>query len=121
MFEWKRCGEVESDPGLHLHHFGAYLEDPVLQCINLSVLPFRVCQSRSCQGVQDNISRTVEEEPELVGLESVTGGAVGVEERLMVFDEEFHTTPCAIDLAVDKRRLTTLEIGHHKADVLPLI
>ena len=63
----------------------------------------------------------MEKEPELIGFKGVTGGSVGVEEGLMIFDVVFHPTAGTIDGTTEEGWLTALQAGHHKAEIIALI
>ena len=59
----------------------------------------------------------MEKKSELVGLKAMTGRAVGMKKRLVVFDEPLHATTCTIDGFVDERGLTTVQVGDDKARI----
>ena len=90
MFEWKRRWEMELDPGFQLTNAPGDFQETVLQGIELCVRPLRAAQPGLCQGVYQDIGGAVEKETEVIGLEDVTRGAIGMEKGLVILDEVFH-------------------------------
>ena len=112
VFEWKRRGQMERDfgfhftntPGLPAEHpaQAGDFQDAILQGIKLGVGPRCVAQPDLSQGVHQHIGGVVEKEPEVIGLEGVARGAIGMEKGLVIFDEAFHPAACAISGFVDE-------------------
>ena len=75
-FERIGSWKVELDPGRPFDDARADLEYSVLDRVELSPGPLCASQALLPQRVHQHISGTVQEEPELVGLKPVTGGAV---------------------------------------------
>jgi len=62
--------------------------------------PFKVI---SQQGMQQHLGRGMKQEPELVGLEAMTGGPVGEKMALMELDHQFHPSAVAVNHLVNTR------------------
>ncbi len=99
MFEWKRGWQMERDFGFHLTDASGLpaehpaqagdLQEAILQRIILGVRPLGAAQSHFSQGLQQDIGGAVEKEPEVIGLEGVTRGAIGMEKGLVILDKAF--------------------------------
>ncbi len=76
VFEWEGGGQVEIDPCDPFTDSGSHFEEAVLQGVKLSLAPLCALEPLFCQGVKQHIGGTVQQETELVGLETVTGGPV---------------------------------------------
>ena len=102
MFEWERRREMELDPGFQLTNAPGDYQESNLQGIELCVRPTCAAQSDSSQGMHQDIGGAVEKETEVIGLERVTRGAIGMEKGLVILDEVFHPPACAIGGFVDE-------------------
>ena len=67
---------MEFDPCDPFTDSCSYFEEAVLKGVKLSIDPLCALETFLCQGVEQDIGRTVQHETELVGLETVTGGTV---------------------------------------------
>jgi len=71
------------------------------------------------QDLSQDIGHRVQEEPELIGLEAMARGPIGVKMGLVVFDHEFHRSSVAVEFFVDDPRGQCREIRHHETRVRP--
>jgi hypothetical protein len=60
------------------------------------------------------VSGGVQEQPELVGQETVAAQAVGFELQLQFLDAVFHVAPQHIDIVIDELGIAA-EVGDHEA------
>lgn len=102
VFEWKRRGQMERDFGFQFTDPPGDFQDAILQGIKLGVGPRCVAQPDLCQGVHQHIGGAVEKKPEVIGLEGMARGAIGMKKGLVIFDEAFHRAACAICGFVDE-------------------
>ncbi len=83
----------------------------------MSAGPGGMGQAQGDQAMEQHISGAMEEQAKLISLESGTGGSIGMEPILMVFDEAFHPAPGTKDALIDEGRLATFKVGYHIARV----
>ena len=102
MLEWKRCWEMEFDPGFQLTYAPGDFQETILKGIELCVRPRGAAQPDLCQGVHQDIGGAVEKKTEVIGLEGVTRGTIRIEKGLVVLDEVFHPAACTIGGFVDE-------------------
>ena len=93
---------MELDFSFQLTNAPGDFQETILQGIELCVGPLRAAQSDCSQAVHQDIGGAVEKETEVIGLEGVTRGAIGMEKGLVIFDEVFHPAACAIGGFVDE-------------------
>ena len=81
---------MERDFGFQFTNAPGDFQDAVLQRIKLGVRPRSAAQPDMGQGVHQHIGGAVEKEPEVIGLEGVARGAIGMQKGLVILDEVFH-------------------------------
>lgn len=76
VLERESRGKVQFDSCQSFTDSGPYFEKAVLQGVILSLGPLGPLEAFLGQGMEEHIGGAVQEEAELVGLETVTGGSV---------------------------------------------
>ena len=72
------------------------------------------------EGVDQDIGRRMQEDPELVGKKAMARGPVALHERFMRLDVEFIVATSAVNLLVQSLGLCLLYVGADEAHVQPL-
>jgi hypothetical protein len=92
---------------------GADLQEFETQGVDLGRGQFRALELTAQQPKQA-IGRGVEQQPELVGQETVTAQAVGLELQLQFLDAVFHVAPEHVDVVIDKLGIAH-QVGYYKS------
>lgn len=79
--------------------------------------PARALQADVLQGVQEHVGGAVQKQTELIGREAMAGGAVRMQEGLVILDESFRPSACTIDLLIQKLGGSIRDVGGHKARI----
>ena len=79
--------------------------------------PGRALQADLLEGVHEHVGGAVQKKTELVGRESMAGGAVRMQEGLVILDESFRASACTIDLLIQKLGGSIRDGGGHKARI----
>ena len=84
ILEGIRCGQMKAHLGGLLTHSGTDLEEAQLDGVEIGSGPLGASQAAVFDRVQQHVGDAVQEQPELVGPEAMAGGAVGVQEGLVI-------------------------------------
>ena len=87
---WVGGGQMDFDPRPELPDPRSDLQDLEPDRIKLGPGPDRPLKMTAAQGVQQPLGQGMEEEPELVGFETMTGGPIGAQMSLVLLNQELH-------------------------------
>ena len=113
------AGEMQNDAAHGEDHPRGDLEELESNGGDLSTLQFGAGESDTSQVFDEHVGGGGQQQPELIGQELVTTGAVGKEPELLFLDAILHLAARGVPSVVDSLR-PILEIGHHEARVGPL-
>ena len=108
---------MEAHFGGLLTHSGTDLQEAQLDGVEIGPGPLGASQAAVFDRVQQHVGDAVQEPPELVGGKAMAGGAVGVQEGLVIFDEAFHASAGTVEFLVQKLGRAVADIGDHEARV----
>ena len=104
VLERIRRRKVESNLGGLLSNPRADFQQAKLDRVEVGPGPLRASHADVFERVQKHVGGAVQKEPELVGHEAMAGGAVRVQEGLVILDEAFHASAPTVALLIQKFR-----------------
>ena len=106
-------------PGVADHHRADFQEFQADR-LRLVARGLGASERQGAQPFHQDVGQAGEHEPELVGGEVVTAGAIGEQPQLRLLDAVLHLAAAAVELLVERLRLA-LEIGHDIAGIVAFV
>ena len=106
-------GQVDPDAAAGFPDAGADLQELETQGVDLGRGQVRTLEM-AAQQPEQAVGHGMEQQPELVGQETVAAQAIGLEIQLQFLDAVFHVAPEHVEVVVDKLGIAA-QVGDYKA------
>ena len=117
VLEGIRGRKVKTDAPRPLAHPRSDFEQAKPDRVEGGRRPARALQADLLQGVHEHVGGAVQKKTELIGREAMAGGAVRMQEGLVILDESFRPSARTIDLLIQKLGGSIRDVGGDKARI----